>query len=93
MALDQKQIAELYFKATGYPIPVQAVCIVTAFALTLEDHVLANQKPEIFATYETTGRGFVGQTAAPIKRVTRNDDDSFTVVIDGWPVDAPGIRK
>lgn len=91
MALDKKQIDNLYFKATGQTLREQDMRLVTAFALAIEDHMA--KEPVIDAVYETTGPGHIAHTSAPIKRISRNDDDSFTVVIDARPVDAPSWRK
>lgn len=44
--------------------------------------------PAIHALFETTTGGWTGTANAPIKRIERQDDSSFTVVIDHWPAPA-----
>lgn len=40
----------------------------------------------VFETVDSRSMGAIGTTEAPIKRVEVNDDGSFTVVINHWPV-------
>jgi hypothetical protein len=44
-----------------------------------------NYTPTIYAAFECESNGIVGVTSAPVKRVEKNDDGSFTVIIDHWP--------
>lgn len=39
----------------------------------------------IGAVFETVADGLTGITAAKVKRIERQDDGTFTVVIDYWP--------
>lgn len=43
------------------------------------------ETPKITAQYECEENGLTGTCSAPVKRIERQDDDSFTVVIDHWP--------
>lgn len=49
--------------------------------------------PVINALFETTTGGWTGTANAPIKRIERQDDGSFTVVIDHWPAPAGELIK
>ena len=41
--------------------------------------------PDINAMFEVVSDNITGTTLAPVKRVEKQDDGSFTVVIDHWP--------
>jgi hypothetical protein len=41
--------------------------------------------PVITARFHVEHNGVIGSTDAPVKRIEKNDDGSFTVVIDYWP--------
>lgn len=43
------------------------------------------ETPIINAQFETVSNSVVGVTSAPVKRVEKRDDGSFTVFIDHWP--------
>lgn len=42
--------------------------------------------PKIDVVFETASDGIVGRTSASIKRIELQDDESYTVVIDYWPI-------
>lgn len=61
--------------------------VVKAALKSLADYAVTGaQQLVIHAKFETEGGGAVGSTDAPVKRTEHNDDGSFTVVIDHWPV-------
>lgn len=41
--------------------------------------------PEIVAWFECVENGITGTTRAPIKRIEKQDDGAFLVIIDHWP--------
>lgn len=45
----------------------------------------AEATPKINAVFEIVEDGLIGITTAPVKRIERQDDGSFTVIIDHWP--------
>lgn len=42
--------------------------------------------PSINAQFEVVEGGITGSTDAPVKRVELQDDGSYTVIIDYWPI-------
>lgn len=59
---------------------------VAAEYLASTDAMKVRDKPTIHAVFECSENSIIGSTDAPIKRVMAEDDGSFTVVIDHWPV-------
>lgn len=64
-----------------------------AFAKHREAAEQAAAEPEIDAAFEVSNDTLTGMTEAPIKRIEKHDDGSFTVVIDYWPDDAAAERE